>query len=181
MIESIKNLVQNLGITINKGSIALIVALICVIVILYVLRKTPTAIKIITDGITEAERSLNGEKGQEKLDVAVDYIRGQIPFILKFFVSKYTLVTVIEILLTFGAKFFDIDKKIDIIGNDGFAIKDVNANIEKEVVSFGVAVEKGEEPELADSDSYVYGALKGKTDFRGNDEASIEFGIKKKI
>lgn len=71
MVESIKNLVQNMDI----GSITIIILVLIVIILLYIFRKTPVVIKIITEGIEEAEQSLNGEKGQEKLDVAVNYIQ----------------------------------------------------------------------------------------------------------
>lgn len=175
MIESIKNLIQNL----DTGSIIIVVLFIIILVLLYVFRKTPTVIKIITEGIAEAENNLNGKKGQEKLDMAVDYIQSKTPFILKFIVTKSTVVTVIELLLKFGIKVFGVTKEIDIIGNDSAEIKDINMQIEEKTASFDVEMAKGDEPK--GSDSYIYGAVKGETDFHGNDQASIEVGIKKKI
>ena len=177
MVESIKNIVQNLDI----GSIIIIFLALIVIILLYIFRKTPVAIKIITEGIEKAEQSLNGEKGQEKLDVAVDYIQTKTPFLLRFLVTKSALVTLIELLLKFGVKVFGVDNcVVDIIGNESDITKDINVGIEDNVMSFDVEVGKGQEINK-DSDSYIYGAVKGETDFHGNDKASVEIGIRKEI
>ena len=177
MVESIKNIVQNLDI----GSIIIIFLALVVIILLYIFRKTPVAIKIITEGIEKAEQSLNGEKGQEKLDVAVDYIQTKTPFLLRFLVTKSALVTLIELLLKFGVKVFGVNNcVVDIIGNENDITKDVNVGIEDNVMSFDVEVGKGVEID-EDSDSYIYGAVKAETDFHGNDKASVEIGIKKEI
>ena len=176
MVESIKNIVQNLDI----GSIIIVFLALIVIILLYIFRKTPVAIKIITEGIEKAEQSLNGEKGQEKLDVAVDYIQTKTPFLLRFLVTKSALVTLIELLLKFGVKVFGVSTNIDIVGNENDITKDVNVGIEDNVMSFDVEVGKGAEIN-EDSDSYIYGAVKAETDFHGNDKASVEIGIKKEI
>lgn len=176
MVESIKNIVQNLDI----GSIIIIFLALVVIILLYIFRKTPVAIKIITEGIEKAEQSLNGEKGQEKLDVAVDYIQTKTPFLLRFLVTKSALVTLIELLLKFGVKVFGVSTNIDIVGNENDITKDVNVGIEDNVMSFDVEVGKSAEIN-EDSDSYIYGAVKAETDFHGNDKASVEIGIKKEI
>lgn len=177
MVESIKNLVQNMDI----GSITIIILALIVIILLYIFRKTPVVIKIITEGIEEAEQSLNGEKGQEKLDVAVNYIQSKTPFVLRFLVTKSALVTLIELLLKFGVnKVLGVEKTIDIIGNENDIVTSVNAEIKDNITSFDVEVGKGSKID-EDSDSYIYGAVKGETDFHGNDKASVEIGIRKEI
>ncbi|MGL5960696.1 MAG: hypothetical protein ACRCZ0_01905 [Cetobacterium sp.] len=147
--------------------IVLFVASAMTMVGLYIRRTSPVVKNIVSTAIIEAEKAFNGGQGQEKLEFAVIVIRSRLPRIVSVFVTKRMLVSMIEVTLNKIAKTFEINKVVDIVGNEDRVRIDVDAVVEKEVVK----KDNGE----------VYASLKNNTDWKDNTNTSIEVGFKKKL
>lgn len=150
--------------------------------ILYIKRSSDTVKKIVLEAICEAECKFNSGEGQQKLEFAVECIRGNLPFIIRLFLTKSTLVTIIEGLLNTISHTFNLDKNVDIKGNDMlFPIKEIKID-KKEI---GVELDTRNKSEIKEasieSDTEVYANVKAKTDWKDNTETSVEVGIKKKL
>ncbi len=150
--------------------------------ILYIKRSSDIVKKIILEAICEAEGKFNSGEGQQKLEFAVECIRGNLPFIIRLFLTKSTLVTIIEGLLNTISHTFNLDKNVDIKGNDMlFPIKEIVID-KKEI---GVELDTRSKSEIKEtsieSDTELYANVKAKTDWKDNTETSVEVGIKKKL
>lgn len=97
----------------------ILVALAIIMIILAVVfRESKYVIKIVGEAIVEAEKKLNSESGQKRLEYAVERIEDQLPYLLKPFMTKRILVSIIEFMLNFMNDAFKTGKTIDIKGND---------------------------------------------------------------
>ena len=80
----------------------ILVALAIIMIILAVVfRESKYVIKIVGEAIVEAEKKLNSESGQKRLEYAVERIEEQLPYLLKPFMTKRILVSIIEFMLNF--------------------------------------------------------------------------------
>lgn len=169
-LEFIKNMDRTSWIIL--GVVALIFS------ILYIKRSSDTVKKIVLEAICEAECKFNSGEGQQKLEFAVEVIRLRLPFIIKIFLTKSTLVTIIEGLLNTISHSFNLDKRVDIKGNDTlFSLKKLmvkpsikTTDVESEIKQVDI-----------DSDTCIYANIKAETDWKDNTETSVELGIKKKL
>lgn len=94
------------------------VILLIILISIFIYRKSKYVIRIVGDAIVEAEKKLNSSSGQERLDFAVERIKQQLPYILKPFMTKRILVSIIEFMLNFMNDAFKTGKIVDIQGND---------------------------------------------------------------
>ena len=99
-------------------SASVITIVVGIVVLLYVYRETKVVIDIVGNAIVETEKACNTEKGQEKLDYAVAEVRKKLPKIVSIFITKSVLVSIIEFMLNFIGKAFNVNKKVDIKGNE---------------------------------------------------------------
>ena len=106
ILEFLKNM--------DKISIALVI-IVMVLIIVMVIKKQ---YGIFIDAIRKAEVSLNSGEGQKKLDYAVNYIQGKLPIILRPFLTKKVIVSIIEYLLNKGLQHMGATDKVDIKGNE---------------------------------------------------------------
>lgn len=91
----------------------------CVFVILLIiLMIVKKQYGLFIDAIRKAEQYFNSGEGQKKLDFAVKYIQDKLPKILKPFISKKLIVSIIEHLLNKGLQHMGSEEKIDIKGNE---------------------------------------------------------------
>lgn len=160
----------------------IIFTLIMVAIGLYIKRASPYVKDIITNAIIEAENHFNSGEGQQKLHFAVTTIRGKLPVILRIFITHRMLVTMIETTLNKISDSFELNKKVDIKGNDSIVyrkidIDEVNKTTSLEMDTRPINVVNTSK----DSDVEVYANVKAKTDWRDNTETSVEVGIKKKL
>ena len=149
---------------------------------LYIKRASPYVKDIITNAIIEAENHFNSGEGQQKLHFAVSLIRNKLPVALRIFITHRMLVTMIETTLNKISDSFELNKKIDIKGNDNVVYKrvgidDVNKTTSIEIDTRPIDTMNKQK----DSDVEVYANVKAKTDWRDNTETSVEVGIKKKL
>lgn len=152
--------------------------------ILYIKRSSDIVKKIVLEAICEAEGKFNSGEGQQKLEFAVECIRGNLPFILKLLLTKSTLVTIIEGLLNTISHSFDLGKQVDIKGNDILLPLDgLRVDLGKRTI--GVELDTRDNLGLKevniDSDTMVYANVKAETDWKNDTETSVEVGIKKKL
>lgn len=110
MIQQIVNYLKSL----DKLSIIIIVIFIMFLIFLFIKKQY----KIFIEAIIKAETMLNSGDGQKKLEYAVHYIQSKLPIILKPFMTKKLIVTIIEYLLNKGLQHMGSDNKIDIKGNE---------------------------------------------------------------
>lgn len=97
----------------------ILVALAIIMIILaIVFRESKYVIKIVGEAIVEAEKKLNSESGQKRLEYAVERIEEKLPCLLKPFMTKSILVSIIEFMLNFMNDAFKTGKIVDIKGND---------------------------------------------------------------
>lgn len=90
-----------------------------IVVILFIIyRQSKYVIKIVGEAIVEAEKRLNSESGQKRLEYAVEKIEEQLPYILKPLMTKRILVSIIEFMLNFMNDAFKTGNTVDIKGND---------------------------------------------------------------
>jgi len=169
VLEYIKNL--------DTGSYIIVIALLVILVMLYLFRKTPVVMNIILEAMEWVENEQNSEKGKAKRDLAIKIIRAKLPKILQFLITDSLLITIIEMVLNNGAKMFGVNKTIDIEGNESDVSVQVNENI--------ASIKYESSPEVLevseDYDARLYGEVNASTDFHGNDNASIKVGIEKKF
>lgn len=99
--------------SLDKLSIVIIVIFIVFLIFLFVKKQY----KIFIDAIRKAETMLNSGEGQKKLDFAVHYIQSKLPIVLKPFMTKKLIVSIIEYLLNKGLQHMGSEEKIDIKGN----------------------------------------------------------------
>lgn len=92
--------------------------LLLILILLFIFRQTKIVINIVGNAIVETEKKFNSEKGQAKLDHAVEIVQNKLPFFLRVIMTKYVIVSLIEYLLNFIGKAFKIDKVVDIKGNE---------------------------------------------------------------
>lgn len=109
---------------INSITFMVGVASVLVLIGLYVKRSSPIVKTIVTNAIIDAEQKFNSGEGQQKLQYATIAIQAGLPFILKFFFSKRMIVTIIESTLNKVSDVFELDKKVDIIGNEAIEKKE---------------------------------------------------------
>ena len=152
--------------------------------ILYIKRSSDIVKKIVLEAICEAEGKFNSGEGQQKLEFAVECIRGNLPFIIRLFLTKSTLVTIIEGLLNTISHSFDLGKQVDIKGNDiVLPLGDLKVNLDKRM--FGVELDTRNNLESKeanfDSNTMIYANVKAETDWKNDTETSVEVGIKKKL
>lgn len=168
---------------IDKTSWIIISAVVFICGILYVKRSSDTVKTIVLNAINESEERFNSGEGQAKLDFAVETVRGGLPFILRIFMTKAMIISIIEGLLNTISFTFSLDKKVDIIGNDVFKGKKLKLDIEKDKGEIELGVSNKEiEPILSkDSDTELYANVKAETDWKKDTETSVEVGIKKKL
>lgn len=88
------------------------------IILAIIFRQSKYVIKIVGEAIVEAEKKLNSESGQKRLEYAVERIEEQLPYLLKPFMTKRILVSIIEFMLNFMNDAFKTGKIVDIKGND---------------------------------------------------------------
>lgn len=174
ILEFIKN--------IDKSSWIILGCFSLFLVIIYIKRSSDIVKKIVLEAINEAECKFNSGEGQQKLDFAVDCIKIKLPFILGIFLTKNSLVSIIEGLLNTVSHTFNLNKQVDIKGNDTIiTFKEIKIN-KKEI---DVELDTRSKSELieasVESDTEVYANVKTKTDWKDNTETSVEVGIKKKL
>ncbi|MGL6185549.1 MAG: hypothetical protein ACRC1T_09255 [Clostridium chrysemydis] len=159
-----------------------IFTLIMICIGLYIKRKSPFIKEIVENAIIEAEKKFNSGEGQEKLKYATERVRERVPIIFKIFITHRMTVTIIESTLNKISHTFDIDRKIDIIGNENIVSKKIEIDKDTRSTSFEVNMNKGSVSEDdKSSDTELYASLKAKTDWRENTETSLEVGFKKKF
>lgn len=88
----------------------------CLVVYFY--REKEVIKHLALEAALKAEEAFNSGEGQAKLDYAVEYIKRRLPIYLRFIVTKYVLVTIIEKILIEFAEFFGHKVEINIIGNE---------------------------------------------------------------
>lgn len=113
-MEHLKLFLSNL--TLNDY--AYIIGAVLIIVLVIVFRESKYVIKLVGDSIVQAEKQLNSEDGQKRLEFAVTQVQQKLPVILKPFVTKYMIVSMIETMLNFMNDAFKLGKTIDIKGNE---------------------------------------------------------------
>ena len=143
-----------------------------IIVILFYFRESKVVVEIVGNVVVEVEKELNNKEGQEKLEVATMRIKESLPKYLSIFISKAMVVNMIEYMLNILNKAFDINNTVDIKGNDVHI--DLDLKNEYKSIEFTKDI-------VQDSDFIVYGKVRGETDFRGKNNASIEIGFQKKL
>lgn len=102
--------------TFVQNNFGAIVTVLSVVVLILLLVKKQYSVFI--DVIMDVEEKLNSESGQKKLDMAVALIQSKLPCILRVFVTKKLIVTIIEYILNGALKHFKHGERVDIIGND---------------------------------------------------------------
>lgn len=95
-------------------SIVMIVCVLILIVGMFIKKQYG----IFIEAIRKAEVSLNSGEGQKKLEYAVSYIQNKLPKLLKPFLTKKIIVSIIESLLNKGLQHMGSNDKIDIKGNE---------------------------------------------------------------
>lgn len=149
---------------------------------LYIKRKSPMIKEIVETAIIEAENKFNSGEGQEKLKYATSKIRERVPTIFKVFITHSIAVTIIEDTLNKISNTFDIDKKVDIIGNEKKVYKKIDIDNYTENTTFEVGFKNDlSTKENKDSGTELYASLKTKTDWKDNTETSVEVGVKKRF
>lgn len=164
--------------SVDIGSWVVITTLILVVVGLYIKRSSPYVKEIITNAIIEAEKHFNSGQGQLKLQFAITKIRASLPLILRVFITHSMLVGMIETTLNKISCMFELDRKVDIIGNEIILPKKII--IEKKDKTTNIEIDTREEVK-SESDVEVYANVKTKTDWKDNTETSVEVGFKKKL
>lgn len=154
-----------------------ILGLIVLLIILIIFRTKPFVQDIVRNAVIETEELLNSESGQDKLIFATEIVKSKLPFIFKIFITKRTIVTLIEKTLNTLSISFKLNKIVDIKGNDDVPIK-LNVGQDDKHTNFNVIV--GEKKQT-DSDTNIYGCVKTTTDWHDETNTSIEIGFKKKI
>lgn len=101
--------------SLDKISIILIILFIIFLIFMFVKKQY----KISIEAIRKAETLLNSGEGQKKLDYAVNYIQLKLPIILKPFMTKKLIVSIIEYLLNKGLQHMGSKDTVDIKGNEG--------------------------------------------------------------
>lgn len=158
------------------------ITFILVVIGLYIKRKSPYVKEVVTNTIMEAEKMFNSGEGQQKLKFAVTAIRAKLPMILRIFITHRMLVTMIEGTLNKISDSFDLDRKVDIKGNEMIVPKKIVIEKKDNMTSFELDTREPEvEVEDGKSNTELYASLKAKTDWRKDTETSVEVGIKKKF
>ena len=141
--------------------------------IAFYFKEAKTVIDIVGNTIVEVEKACNTKQGQDKLELAVIKIRERLPRYLSMFITKSMLVSIIEFLLNILNKAFDINHTVNIKGNDLKLDLDLTSQDKKSMgFSYEVVNEK---------DFTIYGKVKGETDFKGKNNATIEIGFQKRF
>lgn len=151
----------------DKTSWIILGVFILFLVVLYVKKSSDIVKKIVLEAITEAECKFNSGEGQQKLEFAVECIRGNLPFIFRLFLTKSTLVSIIEGLLNTISHTFNLDKQVDIKGNEIIIpAKKINLDLNKKDI--GIELDTRNELQInnGDSDLEVYANVKAKTNFK---------------
>lgn len=153
---------------------------IIIFTLLYLNKGIPFVRELIESVVIEAEKEFNSGEGQLKLNYAIDKLRAKLPSVLRIFVSRSVLVTLIENALNKLSKTFDLEKEVDIKGNDSvFKGDKIKLEVNKKDVLIGINTEGSEVTKVSTSE--VYGAVKISTDWRDKPNTSIELGVKKKL
>lgn len=172
MFSNILNYVKGLDLT----SWIIIVIGVLAVIGLYINRKRKFVKDLVKTAVVNAEKSFNSNQGQEKLDFATEYIKSRLPVILKYFISKRMIVSMIESTLNKLCDIFEVDEEVDIIGNEDIKKVDITEK------SVGVEFSSNTEYEpIKDKNTEVYASLKAETDLHDNPELKAEIGIKHKF
>lgn len=164
--------------SVDIGSWVILITLVLIVIGLYIKRSSPYVKEIVTNAIIEAEKHFNSGEGQLKLQFAVTKIRESLPLILRVFITHSMLVGMIESTLNKISCTFELDRKVDIIGNEIVIPKKII--IEKKDKTTNIEINTREEIK-SESDVEVYANVKAKTDWKDNTETSVEVGFKKKL
>lgn len=150
--------------------------LISVLVVLLCLyyRDSKIVISLVSQAIIDVERELNTKKGQDKLDEVVVRVRQSLPYYISIFITKSKLIDIIEFMFSILNKAFKLNRDIDIKGNE----RDFSININEGKSELSYTIEH--RPNY-DDNFLIYGKLKADTDFKGNNNASVEIGFQKKF
>lgn len=168
--------------SIDKVTYITISMLIVLCIGLYIKRKSPLVKQIVENAIIEAEKKFNSGEGQLKLKYATERVRERVPIIFKVFITHSMTVTIIENTLNKISSTFEIDRNVDIIGNETIVSKKININNNGTNVSeLEINVNQPVSEDSKSSDTEVYASLKAKTDWRKDTETSVEIGFKKKL
>lgn len=164
--------------SIDLVSWVILFTLLMIVIGLYIKRSSPYVKDIVTNAIIEAEKHFNSGEGQLKLKFAVTKIRESLPLILRVFITHRMLVTMIETTLNKISDSFELDKKVDIIGNEIIIPKKIIIEKKNKDTSIEIGTM---ELNKDDSDIEMYANLKAKTNWKDDTETSVEVGIKKKL
>lgn len=159
--------------SIDIGSWVILITLVLIVIGLYVKRSSLYVKEIVANAIIEAEKHFNSGQGQLKLQFAVTKIRASLPLILRVFITHSMLVNMIEATLNKISCTFELNRKVDIIGNE--------VAIPKKIIIEKDSIEIDTREIRPDSDVEVYANVKAKTDWKDNTETSVEVGFKKKL
>lgn len=166
---------------IDIASYIIIFTVIMVVVGLYIKRKTPFVKELVESAIIEAEKKFNSGEGQEKLKYATEKIREKLPTIFKVFITHRVTITIIESTLNKISHTFNIDRKVDIIGNDSIISKKVEIDKKSMQTTMEIKTNNLIQNTMNNSDTELYASLKAKTDWKDNTETSVEVGFKKRF
>lgn len=154
-----------------------ICVLLLLCIFLYIKRATPAIQSIVDNIVTEIEDSCNSDNGQRNLDSVANVVRPRLPFIFRIFMTKRTLVTIIETSLNKVSATFELNRIVDIKGNDD--VLPTKLNIEVNSVK---DIPDGQNAlETDNSDSEVYASVKTQTNWKDDTNTSVEVGFKKKF
>lgn len=149
----------------------LLILLLISLGVAFYFKESKFVINLIGQTIVEIERDLNGKDGQQKLEEATKRIREKLPPYLSLFFTKAMIVNMIEFMLNVINKGFGLDYKVDVKGNESKIDIDIEDN--KLITEY--------KTEVQENNLRVYGKLKGETDFKGRNNATIEVGFEKRF
>lgn len=157
----------------------IIFTLMMVVIGLYIKRASPYVKDIITNAIIEAENHFNSGEGQQKLHFAVTIIKSRLPVVLRVFITRRMLVTMIEVTLNKISSSFELEKVVDIKGNEDSVFKRVGVETKNKTTSIKLDTRPLEFKK--DTSVEAYANMKTKTNWRDGVETIVEVGVKKKI
>lgn len=95
------------------------------------------------------------------------------------FITHRVTITIIESTLNKISHTFNIDREVDIIGNDSIISKKVEIDKKSMQTTMEIKTNNLIQNTMNNSDTELYASLKAKTDWKDNTETSVEVGFKK--
>lgn len=168
----------------DKTSVVILLVCVIILVIFYIKRNSKNIRDIVNNALIETETYLNSSEGQRKIENGITIAKFKLPFIVKLFITKRVVITIIEIIMNKISLIFRTGKEIDIIGNEDSLLDNVKKDIEFSGDSMNINFKKGTSPKEeieSNGNNTIYAELNAETDWHGKPKTTVTVGVKKKL